>query len=264
MSRDRAGLALSDRGPARLRSRPSGPGQAHRAFGADEARSPGASPGGAASTRTSCSRARGRMSPSRSPSSPILAVALDTVEGAPELNEALRMTTERILATLPSARLACVNVLKLNRIAIDKTLDEQGSNKHIDRLVALRHWATPLKLDESRLSVHVLEAVDPAAALLEFAEMNSGRPSSSSGRGRARSGVRWLGSVSAKVACRGDLHRHGGAAAADGWRRNQTPAWCGARKDQAAWAVWTSACGGSARRIAGRARRDPHCRRNTG
>lgn len=132
-------------------------------------------------------------------SSPIVAVALDTAEGAPELNEALRMTTERILATLPSARLACVNVLKLNRIAIDKTLDEQGSNKHIDRLVALRHWARPLKLDESRLSVHVLEAVDPATALLEFAEMNSvdhliiGARQNSFRR-------TWLGSVSAKVA----------------------------------------------------------------
>src|SRR5690242_10676557 len=132
-------------------------------------------------------------------SSPILAVALDTVEGEPELNEALRVTTERILATLPSARLACINVLKLNRIAIDKTLDEQGSNKHIDRMVALRHWATPLKLDESRLSVHVLEAVDPATALLEFAEVNQvdqliiGARQSSFRR-------TLLGSVSAKVA----------------------------------------------------------------
>ena len=30
----------------------------------------------------------------------------------------------------------------------------------------------PLKLDQSRLTVHVLEAVDPAAAILEFAEAN--------------------------------------------------------------------------------------------
>ena len=139
--------------------------------------------------------------------SPIVAVALDTAEGATELNESLRVTTERILATLPSARLACVNVLKLNRIAIDQTLDEQGSNKHIDRLVALRHWAMPLKLDESRLSVHVLEAVDPAAALLEFAEMNRSTISSSGrgkigSRGSAASRPRWL---------RGGLHRHRGA-----------------------------------------------------
>ena len=77
-----------------------------------------------------------------------------------------------MLATLPSARLACLNVLKLGRITIDRTLDEQGHNKHIDRLVALRHWASPLKLDESRLTVHVLEAIDPASAILEFAEVN--------------------------------------------------------------------------------------------
>jgi nucleotide-binding universal stress UspA family protein len=105
-------------------------------------------------------------------SSPIVAVAVDTLEGSPALNEALRVTTEKILATLPSARLACVNVLKLGRITIDRTLDEEGRNKHVDRLVALRHWASPLKLDEDRLTVHVLEAVDPAAAILEFAEAN--------------------------------------------------------------------------------------------
>lgn len=105
-------------------------------------------------------------------SSPIVAVAIDIAEGSDELNAALRVTAGRILATLPSARLACLNVLKLGRITIDRTLDEQGHNKHVDRLVALKHWATPLKLDESRLTVHVLEAVDPAAAVLEFATVN--------------------------------------------------------------------------------------------
>ena len=84
----------------------------------------------------------------------------------------MRVTAGRILATLPSARLARLNVLKLGCVTIDKTLDEQGNNKHIDRMVALRHWASPLKLDENRLTVHVLEAMDPAAAILEFAAVN--------------------------------------------------------------------------------------------
>ncbi|SDN23546.1 bifunctional serine/threonine-protein kinase/universal stress protein [Afipia sp. GAS231] len=105
-------------------------------------------------------------------SGPIVAVALDTEEGSAPLNESLRITAAHLLATLPSARLACINVLKLGRITIDRTLDEQGNNKHIDRLVALRHWASPLGLDESRLTVHVLEAVDPAAAILEFTGIN--------------------------------------------------------------------------------------------
>lgn len=104
--------------------------------------------------------------------SPILAVAVDTSEGSEDINEALRRTAARILATLPAARLACINVLKLGLITIDRTLDEQGHNKHVDRLVALKHWASPLKLDEGRLTVHVLEAIDPASAILEFAAVN--------------------------------------------------------------------------------------------
>ena len=105
-------------------------------------------------------------------SCPIVAIALDTGEASEALNEAMRVTAERILSTLPSARLACLNVLKLGRLTIDRTLDEHHNNKHVDRLVQLRHWAWSLKLDASRLSVHVLEAVDPAAAILEFVEAN--------------------------------------------------------------------------------------------
>ncbi|KJC37176.1 serine/threonine protein kinase [Bradyrhizobium sp. LTSP885] len=105
-------------------------------------------------------------------SSPIVAVALDTTEGSGALNEAIRVAAEQALSTLPSARLACLSVLKLNLLALDRTLDEQGQNKHVDRLVALQHWARPFQLDESRLTVHVLEAIDPAAAILEFAAVN--------------------------------------------------------------------------------------------
>ena len=132
-------------------------------------------------------------------SSPIVTVAIDTAQESASLNEALRVTAARILATLPSARLACVNVLKLGRITIDRTLDEEGQNKHVDRLVALKHWASPLKLDENRLTVHVLEAVDPAAAILGFVEANHvdhiviGARQNSLKRAL-------LGSVSAKVA----------------------------------------------------------------
>jgi eukaryotic-like serine/threonine-protein kinase len=132
-------------------------------------------------------------------SGPIVAIALDTTEGSLALNEALRVSTARILSTLPSARLACLNVLKLGRVTLDRALDEQGNNKHVDRLVALRHWASPLKLDESRLTVHVLAAVDPAAAILEFAQAN--HVDHIVIGARQNSLVRTLlGSVSAKVA----------------------------------------------------------------
>jgi nucleotide-binding universal stress UspA family protein len=131
--------------------------------------------------------------------SPIVAVALDAGEGSAAINDALRVTAGRILTTLPGARLACVNVLKLNRLALDRTLDENQSNKHVDRLVMLKHWASPLKLDGNRLTTHVLEAIDPAAAILEFAAVN--RVDHIIIGARQNSMLRsLLGSVSAKVA----------------------------------------------------------------
>ena len=132
-------------------------------------------------------------------SAPIIAVAIDLAEGSADIKYALRVTAERILATLPSARLACLNVLKQGRLTIDFTLDQQGHNRQIDRLVGLRHWAEPLKLQEPRLTVHVLEAVDPAAAILEFAQAN--RIDHILIGARQSSLMRTLlGSVSAKVA----------------------------------------------------------------
>jgi serine/threonine protein kinase len=105
-------------------------------------------------------------------SAPIVVVAIDLTEGSTLLNDALRHTARRILATLPSARLACLNVLKLGRVTLDSTLDEEGHNKQLDRIVALRHWAEPLKLESHRLTAHVLESVDPAHAIIEFAQAN--------------------------------------------------------------------------------------------
>ena len=52
------------------------------------------------------------------------------------------------------------------------SVDTGAIEGEIDRLVALKHWAEPLKLAEQRLTVHVLEAVDPASAILEFVGAN--------------------------------------------------------------------------------------------
>lgn len=103
---------------------------------------------------------------------PIVMVAVDLDEANAPIAEALRLAAGRLLGAMPSARLACVNVLKQSRVALDTTLDEEGRSKHIDRMVAVRNWASPLKLGPERLTVHVLEAVDPAAAILDFVAVN--------------------------------------------------------------------------------------------
>jgi nucleotide-binding universal stress UspA family protein len=110
----------------------------------------------------------------------------------------LRLATRRVLQTEPGARLACLTVLKTPRIAIDANVDSEGHSVRMRLLVELRHWARPLGLGVGRITHHVLEAPDPAAAILEFERSNHvdhiviGSRGSSSLR-------RYLGSVSSEV-----------------------------------------------------------------
>ena len=130
---------------------------------------------------------------------PIVAAAINLDDMTAELAEQLRRSALRILERSPDARLAVLNVLKLNRIALDQTLDDEGHNKHIQRLVELKDWARPMNLLPGRITFHVLEAVDPADALLEYARVNNvdhivmGARTNSTMR-------KLLGSVSGKVA----------------------------------------------------------------
>jgi nucleotide-binding universal stress UspA family protein len=103
---------------------------------------------------------------------PIVVVAIDLAEGSEALAEALRTTVRRMGEIVPGARFACLNVLKQHRLELDRTLDDEGRNKHLKRLVELKHWAQPLVMDENRVTFHVLEAVDAASAILDYARAN--------------------------------------------------------------------------------------------
>lgn len=130
---------------------------------------------------------------------PIVAVAVNLDDMTADLADKLRRTALRILERSPEARLACLNVLKLNRIALDQTLDADGNNKHVQRLVGLKDWARPMALGAGRITFHVLEAVDPAETILDYARVNNVDHIVMGAR--ANSTMRkLLGSVSGKVA----------------------------------------------------------------
>lgn len=134
--------------------------------------------------------------------SPIVLAAVDVDNAARELLTRLRETVRRILLTEPGARLACVSVMRTARIGMDERLDAQGQSVHLKQLVALKHWARPiskaLNLEEGRLTFHVLEAPDAAAALVDFAQRNQVDHIVMGARGN--SGLRrYLGSVSSQV-----------------------------------------------------------------
>ncbi len=126
----------------------------------------------------------------------IVMAAVDLGNGMTPLAEAQRVHVKRALDAAPGARLACVTVLKTALLSVEG--DSDGTSAYVQRLVELKDWARPIAPNESKLSLHVLEAVDPAAALIEYAAKNQvdeiviGARASSALR-------RYLGSVSAKV-----------------------------------------------------------------
>lgn len=143
--------------------------------------------------------------------SPILLVAVDVAHAERELLDALRLTVERLLQTEPGARLACLAVMKTNRLAMDELLEADGSSKHVNLLVQLKHWARPLiqslklptETQAGRVTFHVLEAPDPANAIIDYARKNQ---VDHIVMGARSSGMlrRYLGSVSTQVTAQAD------------------------------------------------------------
>ncbi len=139
--------------------------------------------------------------------SPIIMAAVD-VEGASErLLTQLRETVRRLVLTEPGARLACVSVMRTARIGMDELVDKSGQSVHVKQLVLLKHWARPiskaLHLDDGRLTFHVLEAPDPATALVEFARRTHVDHLVMGARGNSAL-RRYLGSVSSQVVAESD------------------------------------------------------------
>lgn len=109
------------------------------------------------------------------------------------------MRFARFFQAHSDARLTCVNVLRLSRMGIDASEDEEGRNLHLRRLAELKYWAKELPAPAHGITFHVLEAPNPPAALLDYAHNTHvdriviGARASSPLR-------RYLGSVSSQVA----------------------------------------------------------------
>jgi eukaryotic-like serine/threonine-protein kinase len=108
----------------------------------------------------------------RRAAAPIIMAAVDMGEANAPRGDVLREAVARIMETSPGARLACVSVIKTSRLRLDSAQDETGRNLHVRRLVEARRWAEGLGLLSAQVTAHVLEASDPAAALIDFAREN--------------------------------------------------------------------------------------------
>jgi len=129
---------------------------------------------------------------------PVMMTAVDLSPEMEPLNLQLLLSVQRMLASQPDARIACVNVIKTARIGIDPTTTDEGEHLHVARLIALRAWAQNLDLPDDRLTFTILEGPNPAQVIVDHAAKNQmdhvimGARSHSASR-------RYLGSVSSQV-----------------------------------------------------------------
>jgi len=106
------------------------------------------------------------------PRPPIVMVAVDLRPGLDDLRHALLETAASVLANTPGARLACANVMPTNLLSVEENVDADGDNVHVRHLAELRHWAEPLGLPRANTTYHLLESIDVAGAILDFARSN--------------------------------------------------------------------------------------------
>ncbi len=109
----------------------------------------------------------------RSDSAPIIMVAVALAHTNELQQQAIRKIVARLAQAMPAARIACVSVGR--PAPAFGTSDEATSapRAHLQQLLQLRAWASPIALPGARTSFHVLEGSDPAATLLEYARANA-------------------------------------------------------------------------------------------
>ena len=116
-------------------------------------------------------RARGLQGPRVAPqalgAAPVIMLAVDTSHPEDPRHPALRRVARQILSLSSEFRLLCVSVIRADIVR------NSAEDPVVEHRVRLANWVHSLALPASRLSLHVVEARDPAATLVEFARRNN-------------------------------------------------------------------------------------------
>lgn len=145
---------------------------------------------------------RSEPAPLHSPSvhlggAPHLLVAIDPAHDEAGLVQAMRESARRALAVEPHSRVTVIAVQGPVAFSEEETREFDHS-LHMQGLMELRHWASPLGLAPEKIRYHVVEGTDAAAAILDYAAAHRVDHIIVGARGSSAL-RRFLGSVSARV-----------------------------------------------------------------
>ena len=105
--------------------------------------------------------------------SPVILVAVDTSHPDDARHPALQWTVRQLVSLNLEFRLICVSAIRAGSVGEVGGPADTSSGLQLIHKIRLRDWIEPLRLPAHRVSLHVLESVDPAATLLEFAKGNN-------------------------------------------------------------------------------------------
>ena len=102
----------------------------------------------------------------------LMIAAIDTRQSDEDLRERMQVTAKNLLQAYRESRLVCISTITSTPTFEGNLESETASGIVRSHLVQLMDWAKPLKLPPERISYHVLEAIDPASRIVEFAKDN--------------------------------------------------------------------------------------------
>lgn len=102
---------------------------------------------------------------------PVLMVAVDTEHPDDDRHPALQAATRQLVSLYPELRLMCLSVVRVV-VQGDDTLAASQVGRHLEHKMRLKRWIEPLGISPSSVSMHVVEATDPAATVLDLAHSN--------------------------------------------------------------------------------------------
>ena len=103
---------------------------------------------------------------------PVILVAVDTTNLEDERHPVIRWTARRVMSVAEEHRMMCVSVVP--QPAQEGTrLRDTESGRQLEHLARLKRWVEPFGLPANRLSLHVVQASDPAETIVDLARRNN-------------------------------------------------------------------------------------------
>jgi hypothetical protein len=101
-----------------------------------------------------------------------MVIAIDTSTENLAMFERMQRAALNIMRVFPEGRISCIHILGNTPTFEGSREIDSTSGLYRGHLVRLMDWAKPLQMPPERISCHVLESVDPASKIIEFAADN--------------------------------------------------------------------------------------------